>query len=208
MYAHPNKGFSLLELMVVIAIVGIVSAIAMPAYRSYIDTANMSKVNAAYENAVQVAQREFAKNQSQAALGISYPLPQTSNAWAQIFDPGGSTQAPGGGWIYDTSNQTGNYGNSGNGGGPGNGGGRGGPGGRGGRGGPGNGGGPGNSGGNGNSGSNGNNGNTTNSDNITGAVMVQYNSSKGELDIYRPAYLDLKPLRAQVTVNGITITEL
>jgi len=39
-----NRGFSLIELMVVVAIVGLLSAIAVPAYRMYYAKANLASV--------------------------------------------------------------------------------------------------------------------------------------------------------------------
>lgn len=95
-----NSGFSLLELMIAIAIVGIVSALAVPAYRAYIETANMTKTNAAYENAVRVARETFAKQESRAALGLTTNVPTTSEGWINLLDKDNQVRAPGGGPAY------------------------------------------------------------------------------------------------------------
>ena len=40
---HANKGFSLIEVMIVVAIIGILAAVAIPAYSRYLARAKVSE---------------------------------------------------------------------------------------------------------------------------------------------------------------------
>jgi type IV pilus assembly protein PilA len=95
-----QSGFTLIELMIVVAIIAILAAIAIPAYNNYISEARMAKVTDHYDGAFRSTKAELAKI---VAIMARTSTPATSTSIANFADVLDADE-----WINEVLNVEGN----------------------------------------------------------------------------------------------------
>jgi type IV pilus assembly protein PilA len=89
-----QKGFTLIELMIVVAIIGILAAVALPAYQDYTTRAKVSEVVLAASSA-KVGVSEYAQTYNTMAAasinGANVVAPQTSKYVQTVYYADGAT---------------------------------------------------------------------------------------------------------------------
>ncbi|HXK57877.1 MAG TPA: prepilin-type N-terminal cleavage/methylation domain-containing protein, partial [Gammaproteobacteria bacterium] len=96
---RAQSGFTLIELMIVVAIIAILAAIAIPAYNQYIREAQMAKVSDHYDGAYRSLKAELSKRAAMSARGAT---PPSLNVMATI-NPENRTAPKGGLAAYNTA---------------------------------------------------------------------------------------------------------
>ena len=103
--SRRKEGYTLIELMIVVAVIAILAAIAIPAYQQYLREAQIAKLVSNYDEAQRAVRAEFSKRVGQLASGrTSLVAFDSFSLINDLLDPDGRATAPLGGPAYLPNN--------------------------------------------------------------------------------------------------------
>ncbi len=100
--SNRPHGFTLVELLVVIAVMGLLVSIAISSYQNYVTSASVATVSNNYGEAVRSVRNQFASADARRSSGadITNTVPSDIAGWLAILNPL-SAKAPGGNPAYE-----------------------------------------------------------------------------------------------------------
>ena len=96
---NRNNGFSLIDMMITLGILGALTAIAIPTFTGYVSIAQTSVVRNHFDEAKHIVRMSFAKAHMRRAIGHQASLPQSSEEWISLLNSNDAT-SPEGGLAY------------------------------------------------------------------------------------------------------------